>query len=153
MKPLLRTALAVSLLFGSSLVLAASDTPVGTWQQIDDVTGKAKSIIEITDNGGILQGKITKLMNLSAEEIAQDGEHPICKRCEGALKDQPIEGMVIMVGVSKDSHVWDGGTIVDPKSGKTYKVKLSMGGDGQKLDVRGYIGISLLGRTQTWIRQ
>lgn len=153
MKKLLRTAIAASLLLGSGIVLAAADTPVGTWKQIDDVTGKAKSIIEITDNGGKLQGKVTKVMNLSADEIAKDGEHPICRLCDGALKNQPIEGMVIMYDVSKDGTIWDGGKIVDPKTGKVYKVKLTLDGDGKKLDVHGYIGFALLGRSQTWLRQ
>jgi uncharacterized protein (DUF2147 family) len=153
MKQLLRTAIAVSLLLGSGIVLAATNTPVGTWKQIDDVSGKAKSIIEITDNGGKLQGKVTKVMNLSPEEIAKGGEHPTCKLCDGERKDQPIEGMVIMYDVSKDGTIWDGGKIVDPKTGKVYKVKLTLDGDGQKLDVHGYIGFSLLGRSQIWIRQ
>lgn len=154
MKKLLRTAIAVSLLFASGIVLAASNTtPVGNWKQVDDVTGKVKSIIEITENGGKLQAKITKLMNLSPDELAKGGEHPICKVCDGARKDQPIEGMVIMYDVSKDGSVWDGGKIVDPKSGKVYKVKLTLNDDGQKLDVHGYIGFALLGRSQTWLRQ
>lgn len=153
MKQMIRTAIAVSLLFGSAIVLAATDTPVGTWKQIDDVSGKAKSIIEITDSGGKLQGKVTKVMNLSPEELAQGGEHPTCKLCEGKLKNQPIEGMVILYDVSKDGAVWDGGKIVDPKSGKVYKVKLTLNGDGQKLDVHGYIGFALLGRSQTWVRE
>ncbi len=153
MKKLFRIALATSLLLAAGSALAANDTPVGTWKTIDDATGKPRSIVEITDNGGTLQGQVTKIMNLTPQEIALDGEHPHCKLCEGANKGKPIEGLVIMTGVRKDDDVWDGGHITDPKNGKTYKVKLTMVDGGQKMDVRGYIGFSLLGRTQTWVRE
>ena len=68
------------------------------------------------------------------------------------MKNQPVEGMTIMSGVKKDGDVWDGGKITDPKTGKVYKVKLTLDSGGQKMDVRGYIGFSLLGRSQTWYR-
>lgn len=152
MKHVFRIAFATGLLLAAGSALAANDSPVGKWKQIDDVSGKQKSVIEITDNGGELQGKVLQVMNLSPEEIAKGGEHPKCVLCEGALKNQPVEGMTIMSGVKKDGSVWDGGKITDPKSGKVYKVKLTMEDGGQKMDVRGYIGFSLLGRSQTWYR-
>ncbi|RDS79858.1 DUF2147 domain-containing protein [Dyella monticola] len=134
------------LLLGSAVAWAANDTPVGTWRQVDDVTGKPKSVIQITENNGQLQGKVLQVL------LSDDGPHPTCKECSGARKDQPIEGMVIMWGVSKDGDVWDGGKILDPKNGKIYSVKLTMADGGQKLDVHGYIGFSLLGRSQVWER-
>ena len=146
MKRLSHFAIAACLLLGSAVAWAATDTPVGTWRQIDDVTGKPKSIIQITDDHGKLQGKVLQVL------LSDDGPHPVCKKCEGERKDQPIEGMVIMWNVSKDDDVWDGGKILDPKTGKVYRVKLSLTDDGQKLDVHGYIGISLLGRSQVWER-
>jgi uncharacterized protein (DUF2147 family) len=146
MKRLLQFAVAACLLLGSAVAWAAHDTPVGTWRQIDDVTGKPKSIIQITDHDGKLEGKVMQLL------LSDDGPHPICKKCDGARKDQPIEGMVIMWGVSQDGSVWDGGKILDPKNGKTYSVRLTLDEGGQKLDVHGYIGISLLGRSQVWER-
>ena len=152
MKLVFRITFATSLLLAAGSALAASDSPVGKWKQVDDVSGKQKSVIEITDNSGTLQGKVLQVMNLSSQEIAQGGEHPKCLLCEGALKDQPIEGMTIMYGIKKDGDVWDGGKIVDPKSGKVYKVKLTLDSGGQKMDVRGYIGFALLGRSQTWYR-
>jgi uncharacterized protein (DUF2147 family) len=142
-----RFAIATCLLFGSAMAWAASDSPVGTWKQVDDVTGKVKSIIQISDNQGELQGKVLQVL------ISDDGPHPLCKKCDGDRKDQPIEGMTIMWGVHQDGDVWDGGKILDPKSGTVYKVKLSLDDGGQKLDVRGYVGFSLLGRSQTWIRE
>ena len=154
MKQAVRLALAFGLLLGAGAVSATdTSTPVGTWKQVDDVTGKVKSIIQISESNGELQGKVMQLLNRSPEAIARDGEHPKCEKCDGVRKDQPIEGMTILWGVSKDGDVWDGGKILDPKNGKIYKVKLTLEDGGQKLDVHGYIGFALLGRSQTWERQ
>ena len=153
MKPMFRFAIATSLLLAAGGAFAANDTPVGTWQQVDDASGKVTSILQITDDQGQLEAKVLKVMNMTPKQIARDGEHPRCTRCEGDLHDKPIEGMTVMWGVRKDGDVWDGGHILDPKSGKTYKVKLTLRDNGRKLDVHGYIGFSLLGRSQTWIRQ
>ncbi|MBP1475609.1 DUF2147 domain-containing protein [Frateuria sp. MAH-13] len=147
MKQLFRLALAAGLLFGSAAVYAANDTPVGTWKTIDDQTGKAKSIVEITEQNGELQARVLKVLQ------SDEGPNPTCRKCEGERKDKPVEGMVIMWGVTRDGDKWDGGKILDPHNGKTYKVKLSMLDGGQKLDVHGYIGFALLGRSQVWERQ
>jgi uncharacterized protein (DUF2147 family) len=127
--------------------LAADLTPVGTWTTIDDATGKPKSIVQITESNGTLEGKVLEVLQ------SEQGAHPICKECDGERKDKPVEGMVIIWGVSKDGDVWDGGKILDPKNGKTYKVKLTMMEGGNKLDVHGYIGFALLGRSQVWERK
>lgn len=148
-----RLTLATGLLLIAGTAFAANDTPVGTWKTIDDETHQAKSIVEITENNGELQAHIVKLLNRSPEAIARDGENPVCRSCDGERKNKPIEGMNIMWGVSKDDDVWDGGKILDPKNGKTYKVKLKLLDGGQKLDVHGYIGFALLGRSQIWERQ
>jgi uncharacterized protein (DUF2147 family) len=153
MKHVFRLTLAAGLLLAAGTVLAANTTPVGTWKTIDDTTHKPKSIVQITETNGELQAKVLQLLNRTPEEVAKDGEHPLCTKCDGARKDKPIEGMPIMWGVSKDGDEWDGGKILDPKSGKIYKVKLTVTDGGQKLDVHGYIGFALLGRTQTWERQ
>jgi uncharacterized protein (DUF2147 family) len=153
MKSTLRFALAAALLAAAGTATAASDSPVGTWRQIDDHTGKVTSIIEITDHGGALEAKVLKVMNMTPEQIARDGEHPRCTKCDGERHDQPIEGMTIMWGVRRDDDVWDGGHILDPSNGKVYKVKLTLKDGGAKLDVHGYIGFALLGRSQVWERQ
>ena len=127
---------------------AADTTPAGTWTQVDDATGKPKSIIEITEQpDGTLQGVVKQVL------FSDQGTHPICDKCEGERHNKPVDGMVIMWGVKKDDDVWDGGQILDPNNGKTYKVKLSLTDNGRKLDVRGYIGMPMLGRTQTWLRK
>lgn len=124
------------------------DTPVGTWTQVDDETGKPKSIIEIsTAPDGTLQAVVKQVL------FSEQGPHPVCLKCEGPRHNQPVEGMTIMWGVKKDGDQWDGGQILDPKYGKTYKVKLELTDNGQKLEVRGYIGIPMLGRSQVWQRK
>ena len=153
MKYLIRTAIAAGLLLTSGLALAANDTPVGTWKTIDDHTGKPRSIVEISDNHGELKAVIKQILNATPEEIARDGNPPKCTKCEGERKDQATIGMTFMWGVKKDDDVWDGGQILDPSNGKIYKVKLTLTDGGQKLDVHGYIGFSLLGRSQVWERQ
>ncbi|MEI7037106.1 DUF2147 domain-containing protein [Fulvimonas yonginensis] len=147
MKQLFRLAAAAGLMLASAAAFAADDTPVGTWKTIDDTTGKPKSIVQITEQNGELQGKVLQVLQ------SDEGPHPLCRKCEGERKDQPVEGMVIMWGVHRDGDVWDGGRILDPHNGKTYKVKLSMLDNGNKLDVHGYIGFALLGRSQVWERQ
>ena len=153
MKPLIASALAGAVWLAGPVHAAQHDSPVGTWQTIDDETGQPRSIVEITDHDGQLQGQVKQLLNLTPAEIKADGEHPHCTRCDGDKHDQPIEGMVIMWGVRQDGDDWDGGHVLDPKKGKTYKVKLHLEEGGEKLTVRGYIGFSLLGRSQTWIRK
>jgi uncharacterized protein (DUF2147 family) len=139
-------ALALALTFGAP-ALAADLTPVGTWTTIDDTTHKPKSIVQITEDNGKLQAKVLQVLQ------SEQGPHPLCKKCDGDRKDQPVEGMTIMWDVAKDGDAWDGGTILDPHSGKTYKVKLTVTDNGEKLDVHGYIGFALLGRTQVWERR
>ena len=153
MKHAFRLAIAASLLLAAGSAFAANDTPAGTWKTIDDSTHQPKSIVQITENKGEYKATIMQLLNRTPEDIAREGEKPLCKKCDDERKNQPIEGMNIMWGVTKDDGEWDGGKILDPKSGKIYKVKLKLMDGGQKLDVHGYIGFALLGRSQTWERQ
>lgn len=127
---------------------AQDPSPVGLWKNIDDVTGKPKALIRITESNGALQGQIEKLFRAPNED-----QTPKCERCEGARKDAPVLGLVIMSGLKKDGSEYTGGEILDPDNGKVYKSKLSLADGGKKLNVRGYIGIPMLGRSQTWVRQ
>ncbi|HEX7982023.1 MAG TPA: DUF2147 domain-containing protein [Duganella sp.] len=126
----------------------AADTPVGLWKNIDDETGKPKALIRITENEGAFQGQIEKLYREPNED-----QNPKCDKCEGARKDQPIIGMVILSGLKKDGEEFNGGEILDPKNGKVYKAKMHLTDAGKKLNVRGYIGMPMLGRSQVWVRQ
>jgi uncharacterized protein (DUF2147 family) len=143
----LRPALfAFALAFGAP-ALAADGSPVGTWTTIDDTTGKPKSVVEISENNGELSGKILEVLQ------SDQGPNPVCKECEGERKDQPVTGMIIIWGMKQDGNAWEGGKILDPKSGKIYGCILTPVDGGQKLEVRGFKGFSLLGRTQTWVRK
>ncbi len=121
-------------------------SPVGVWKTIDDETGQAKSLIRIVETNGVLSGKIEKLLTPGKENSK-------CDKCEGALKDQPVLGMEILKGLRKGDDVWEGGTILDPNNGKTYRSQLRVVDGGKKIEVRGYIGIPLLGRSQSWLRE
>jgi uncharacterized protein (DUF2147 family) len=149
MRIVIRSAfVALALLLTAAYAATDTATPVGTWTQVDDATGKPKSIIEISEQSdGTLQGVVKQVL------FSDQGTNPICEKCEGERHNQPVVGMTIMWGVKKDGDQWDGGQILDPNNGKTYKVKLTPKDNGQKLDVRGYVGMPLLGRTQTWIRK
>ncbi len=126
---------------------AAANPAVGRWTTIDDETKKPKSVIAIYEENGKLFGKIEKLFREPNEE-----QNPLCDKCQGSLKDQPIIGMTILRDLKKDDDEWSGGNILDPANGKTYKCKLAVEDGGKKLKVRGYVGMSLLGRTQYWVR-
>ncbi len=126
---------------------APASTPVGKWRTIDDKSGKAKSIVAISEEDGKLVGKIEQLL-----DPKPDDPEPKCKKCEGDRKDQPILGMQILWGMKKEGKDWGGGRILDPDNGKVYRCNLSLADEGKKLNVRGFIGIALIGRTQTWER-
>ena len=148
MRIAVRSMLVTAALLLATAAYAATDTatPVGTWTQIDDDTGKPKSIIEISERpDGTLQGVVKQVL------FSDQGPNPICKKCEGERHNQPVEGMTIMWGVKKDGDVWDGGKILDPAKGKSYRVELSLRDEGQKLDVKGFL--LFFHRTQTWVRK
>ena len=129
---------------------AAADTasPVGLWKTIDDKTGKERSYVQIVDNNGLLEGKVEKLLNRQPD----DDPDGLCRKCDGERKDKPILGMTILWGLKKDGEQYAGGEILDPKNGKIYRAKMKLVEGGTKLEVRGYIGVSLFGRSQTWLR-
>lgn len=131
----------------TSAAWAQEGSPIGVWKTIDDETGKPKSLIRISEANGELKGRIEKLFRDAGED-----PNPKCDKCEGQLKDQPIVGMTILTGMKKDGDEYNGGKILDPANGKVYKSKMAIAEGGKKLDVRGYIGVPMLGRTQTWVR-
>lgn len=121
-------------------------TPVGAWRTIDDKTGKPRSIVRIYEEKGQIFGRVEASLN-----PATAGRR--CDLCKDERKGQPIVGMVIIRGLKKHGDEYSGGDILDPDNGSVYRCKLRVIDDGGKLSVRGYMGISLLGRSQTWIRE
>jgi uncharacterized protein (DUF2147 family) len=119
-------------------------TLTGKWKTIDDETGEAKSIVEIYEHQGQFYGKIVTL-------LSKDDQGKRCEKCTGKEHNQPIEGLIILKGLKKEGDLFKGGQILDPKSGKTYKCEISFS-NSNELKVRGYIGISLIGRSQIWKR-
>ncbi len=141
--------LVASLLLGwISLSALAGDSPVGLWRTIDDRSGKEKSLVRIVDVNGELRGTIEKLFPEPGEE-----PNPVCEKCPGDKKNKPVISMTILTGLKKEKDQWSGGEILDPQNGKTYRCKMWLEDKGRALHVRGFIGVSVLGRTQIWIRE
>jgi len=124
---------------------ATAASPVGLWKTIDDETGEVRSQVRIAESGGVLTGRIERV-------LAPGQADAKCAACTGARKDKPVAGMTIIEGVKRDrggAH-WDGGTILDPNNGKVYRVRLTPQDGGRKLEVRGFLGP--FHRNQYWQR-
>lgn len=136
-----------SFLFGVLMILSShlfGQSPIGVWKTLDDETKEGKSQVEIYEKDGKLYGKVVRILTRGKEDAK-------CVDCKGALKGKSILNMVILSDLKKSGNEWTGGKILDPNNGKEYKATLKLNGI-DKLDVRGYIGLSLIGRTQTWYR-
>lgn len=140
---IMQTILATSL-FASTFALAA-DLDGTQWRTIDDKTGQAKAIVQFKKQAnGTYNGTIVKLLG-NAERT--------CSACGGVLKNKPVEGLTIVHGLKANGgNSYVNGQILDPKDGRTYSFKATESADGKKLEGRGYIGVSMLGRSQTWLR-
>ncbi|WP_227591288.1 DUF2147 domain-containing protein [Acinetobacter shaoyimingii] len=123
---------------------------VGTWRNIDDKTGTSKGIIQITkEANGTYTGKIVRV-------TPRPGYTPkeSCVNCPGDFKDKPMLGLNVLNGLKKESETeYGGGKILDPLSGKLYSVKAKLSANGKNLKLRGFVGVSALGRSQTWYRE
>lgn len=117
---------------------------IGQWETFDDKTKEKKSVIEIYKSNNLFFAKIVK--SYVSEENA------ICKTCKGHKKGKPIIGLIIIENLKKDGKEYNDGSIMDPENGKTYKCYLELI-NNNKLKVRGYVGFSVFGRTQYWIRK
>jgi len=127
----------------------AQATPAGLWKTVDDSTRKEKSLVRIVESGGVYTGKVEKIIDPDSPKDA------VCKDCTDDRKDKPVLGMTIIRNMKPsagDKNVFEGGDVLDPNNGKVYSAKLTLVDGGKKLDVRGYIGMPMLGRTQTWQR-
>ncbi len=144
----LKRLITAALLCCATFAAFAADSPVGVWRTIDDKTGKEKSLVRIVEVNGELRGTVEKLFREPGEE-----QNPVCDKCSGERKGQPVLGMTILSGLRRHGDEFAGGEILDPANGKTYQCKMSVADGGKKLKVRGFIGVSLLGRTQVWVRE
>ena len=130
----------------ASAASASRVTPIGLWKTIDDQTKQPKALVRVEEHGGVLSGRIEKLFDVPQP-------NPVCEACTDERKGKPIIGMTIVSGVKKFDDHWGDGKILDPKSGKVYSVKITPAADGKTLEVRGFVGVPMLGRTQVWLRE
>jgi uncharacterized protein (DUF2147 family) len=143
----MKAAIVAGALALAGLSASAQNTPVGLWKTIDDETKKEKSLVRISEAGGVFSGKIEKLLDPDAKPDAK------CDKCSDERKDQPILGMVILRNLKQDAddkEVWAGGEVLDPNNGKTYRSRLKPIDGGKRLEMRGYLGPFY--RTQVWQR-
>jgi uncharacterized protein (DUF2147 family) len=137
----------------SMLVVAAAaqaqDSPVGRWKTVDDATKEVKSIVQISEDKGVLSGKIDKILTANKDAV--------CTECTDERKGKAVQGLTIIRNVKKfgegDKVEWGEGDILDPQNGKIYKVRLRLQENGKKLEVRGFIGFAAMGRSQYWVRE
>ena len=128
-------------------VRAAEPTAAGLWEQVDDNSGKPESWFKIEERNGVYEGTLVKI-------FFKPGEDPnwVCDQCQGADKGRPVQGLTLIRGMQRNGYSYENGTIMDPRDGSIYRALMKLSPDGQKLEVRGYLGISLFGRTQVWNR-
>jgi uncharacterized protein (DUF2147 family) len=122
-----------------------ADSPIGRWRTFDDKTHEPRGIVRIFEKGGKLFGSIER-------GVDKKDDGAVCSACNDDRKDQPLNGLVIIRNMDRDGDEWGGGDIVDPDDGKVYRLKMHLEDHGTKLIARGFIGFSLLGRSQTWVR-
>lgn len=130
--------------FFAMIFNAQSQSVLGKWKTIDDATGQAKSIVEVYEKSGKVYGKIIEILN-------PEKRKSLCTKCVGEDKNTPILGLVIIKDLVKDGNEYNDGKILDPLKGEEYKCFITLDGK-DKLKVRGFVGVSLFGRTQYWYR-
>ena len=126
---------------------AAQTSPVGFWNTISDADGTPTAVVEIRLVGSELVGTVRELL------VPATPDDSVCGKCSGDRRGQRIVGMEILRHMHPDGDAWSGGEILDPENGKTYRANMKLIDGGAKLVVRGYIGLSLFGRSQTWLRR
>ena len=131
---------------GASL-RAAEPSAVGLWEQVDEKSGKPESWFKITERNGAYEGNIVKIFFKPGED-----ENWVCDKCEGAERGKPVLGLALIKGMQRNGSSYENGTIMDQRDGAVYRALMKLSPDGQKLEVRGYLGISLFGRSQVWNR-
>ena len=148
--------LLISLTIGAVMALSATVraapasndlTAAGLWEQVDEKSGKAESWFKITERSGTYQGNIVKIFFKPGED-----ENWVCEKCEGAEKGRPVLGITLIKGMQRSGMSYENGSIMDPRDGAVYSAKMKLSDDGKTLEVRGFLGLSFLGRSQYWNR-
>jgi len=136
------------MLVASTAIQAAPRLPTaaGVWKQVDE-SGKVGALVTITQEGDVFVGRLSRLFLEPG-----DDPNPVCENCPGDKHNRPVLGLVFIEGMKQFGLDYNGGTVLDPDTGKTYNAKMSLCPDGIKLTVRGYLGLSVFGRSQTWTR-
>lgn len=141
-----KIALALGLIATTVFANAADPLNGTVWKTIDDKTKQAKAVVKFTEQSN-------GTLHASIQSILTPGEENACKKCEGTYKNKSLKGLTIVRNLKNAGGTsYDGGSILDPQSGKTYKLKGNLADGGKKLELRGYIGVAALGRNQTWVR-
>ncbi|MCA0931514.1 DUF2147 domain-containing protein [Lutimonas saemankumensis] len=140
----MRKVIYVCMIFALISFSSRAQGVLGKWHSIDPDTGAKESVIQVYKEGNKLYGKIIEILN-------EEDKDKTCTECTGKDKNVPIQGLVIVRGLSEEGDEWTGGKVLDPKNGKLYKCYISLESE-DKLKLRGYIGFSLIGRTEYWYR-
>ena len=137
-----------TLLLAPLLALAQADgsSPVGLWRTIDDTTGKPRALVRVFEQDGRIFGRIERGVD------PNEAPDQVCDLCTDERRGQPKLGLVIIRNMQHVGDEWTGGDVLDPDNGKVYRCRLRLVDDNRTLEVRGFIGLSLFGRTQTWER-
>ena len=138
-------ALGLALVLAPALARAEPPSPVGLWRTFDDKTGRERGLVRIWEQDGSLYGSIVSTVDPAEAKRS-------CDKCRDDRRGRPIIGLNIIRGLKQDGDRWAGGEILDPENGQTYRCSLRLEDDGRKLTVRGYLGLSLFGRSQVWRR-
>src|SRR5262245_33281730 len=143
------TVVAAGMLLGAASLPARAAEPsaVGLWEQVDDKTRQPESWFRIAERNGIYEGNIVKIFFKPGED-----ENWVCDKCEGDERGKPVLGLALIKGMQRNGLSYENGTIMDPRDGSVYKALMRLAPDGQRLEVRGYLGFSLFGPSQTWNR-
>ncbi|MEN3376265.1 MAG: hypothetical protein V7604_1620 [Hyphomicrobiales bacterium] len=150
--------LLISLTIGAVMALSATaqaatassePTAIGLWEQVDEKSGQPESWFNIVEKDGIYVGTIVKMFQKPGDPPPESFR---CSKCEGPDKDQPVLGLTLIKGMKRKGVKYEDGTIMDPRDGNVYRALMEVSPDNKHLEVRGYLGVALFGRSQTWNR-
>lgn len=144
--------IALLLLFNAAAWAAPAGgepSAVGLWEQVDEKTGKAESWFKIAEKDGVYTGTIVKMYSKPGDPPPETFR---CTKCEGAEQNAPVLGLALIKAMKRNGLAYEGGTIMDPRDGTVYRALMNLSPDGKKLEVRGFLGYAVFGRSQMWNR-